>query len=198
MKNAMITVRVDQDVKEQAVEIFDASGLSLSSAIVLFLNETIVLGKMPFIPTPRIKPLPSYEGMFLFYNPIEAPEKVCLKSEKLGINKTYEDMELCDLEYASIPDLIKLANKSDDYEEVSVYLTGHNDAYFKQTKSPRIPDCVAYEAKGWISLKGVKNGGGFLSDYCPIFKTVRKDGTVEIDEENRDLLERFEKRRRRS
>ncbi|EGR4132338.1 type II toxin-antitoxin system RelB/DinJ family antitoxin [Vibrio cholerae] len=49
------TIRIDQDVKKQASEVFDSIGISMSAAINTFLKAVIREGTMPF----EIKPSPS-------------------------------------------------------------------------------------------------------------------------------------------
>ncbi len=181
MEKTLISIRVDKETKEQAAAIFSSIGLNLSSAVVAFLNETIAEGKIPFELKAHIQettPL-HYAGMYLFYNPIEYPSKVHLRSEKLGIDKVYAPWEAGAEDPCSIDSLIKLANNTDDYDDVSIYVTRHNQAYFKRHKNMRKPDCIAYEASGWISLKGVKNGGGYLDDKWPINIIIDKEGNTE-------------------
>ncbi|MCH3909316.1 MAG: type II toxin-antitoxin system RelB/DinJ family antitoxin [Bacilli bacterium] len=43
-----ITVRLDPETKRQAQELFDDLGISLSSAVNLFLKQAIREGKIPF------------------------------------------------------------------------------------------------------------------------------------------------------
>lgn len=45
---AFIQIRIDEDEKEQAQEIFDAMGVSLSGAVKLFIRKTIQEQKLPF------------------------------------------------------------------------------------------------------------------------------------------------------
>lgn len=95
----------------------------------------------------------------LFYNPIEIPSKIKIKSTVLGIDATYEEpYSNVDIDIG-ISNLIKLATDP-RYEEVSVYLTSHNQAYTRtDKKDPQKQDVV-----GWLSLKGIKDGGGYLGD----------------------------------
>ncbi len=48
MEKEVITVRVDRDVKEEAEELFDDFGMSMSGAINIFLKQCIKDGKIPF------------------------------------------------------------------------------------------------------------------------------------------------------
>ena len=45
---AFIQIRIDEDEKKQAQEIFDAMGMSLSGAVKLFIRKTIQEQKIPF------------------------------------------------------------------------------------------------------------------------------------------------------
>ena len=43
-----ITLELDADLKEQAEKIFAENGLTLEQATILFIEETVRLGKLPF------------------------------------------------------------------------------------------------------------------------------------------------------
>ena len=43
-----VSFRVDRDLKEQAVKLFDQLGLSMSSAIQVFLKQAVREGGIPF------------------------------------------------------------------------------------------------------------------------------------------------------
>lgn len=43
-----ITLEIDADLKEQAEKIFSENGLTLEQATILFIEETVRLGKLPF------------------------------------------------------------------------------------------------------------------------------------------------------
>ena len=47
---ALIQVRVDDDLKNQAASILSRTGLNLSTAIRLFLKKTVVERELPFDP----------------------------------------------------------------------------------------------------------------------------------------------------
>ncbi|MFD1464974.1 type II toxin-antitoxin system RelB/DinJ family antitoxin [Lapidilactobacillus mulanensis] len=51
--DAKIYVRVDSKVKQEANEIFQAMGMDLSSAITIFLKQTIAEKGLPFRPATR-------------------------------------------------------------------------------------------------------------------------------------------------
>ena len=47
MINTTYNIRIDRKVKEQADALYKSMGLSLSSAINLFLRQSIIQGKLP-------------------------------------------------------------------------------------------------------------------------------------------------------
>lgn len=95
---------------------------------------------------------------YLYYNPFELPEKIHIVSECFEINSTYLPEESqgkpCDMEQLFI------LSQSDCFEQVEVYVTSHNEVYFKNSKKY----LEGYALKGWIDLKKFKNGGGYLND----------------------------------
>lgn len=48
MPTTTISIRVDKDIKEQADALFDELGLSLTSAINVFLRQSVRRRKIPF------------------------------------------------------------------------------------------------------------------------------------------------------
>ena len=46
--NTTVTIRMDKNVKEQAQEMFNALGLSMSTAIDIFMRQCIMRGGLPF------------------------------------------------------------------------------------------------------------------------------------------------------
>lgn len=57
-----ITVRVDEDIKRDADELFNKMGLNLSTAINTFLRQALVEQAMPFAPKPY-DPNPFYSDV---------------------------------------------------------------------------------------------------------------------------------------
>jgi len=47
MANTTYNIRIDEQVKKQADDLFKSMGLSLSSAINLFLKQSVVQGRLP-------------------------------------------------------------------------------------------------------------------------------------------------------
>ena len=48
MNDAVINIRTDKEIKEQANRIFEDMGLNTSAAINLFLKQTILKRRLPF------------------------------------------------------------------------------------------------------------------------------------------------------
>ena len=44
----VIQIRVDNDLKEEAIAVYEKMGLDLSTAIRLFLKKTVQVGTLPF------------------------------------------------------------------------------------------------------------------------------------------------------
>ena len=101
----------------------------------------------------------------LFYNSIELPAEVHIVSECFGIDITYEPMGDPD-HPAWMSELFNLA-KCDSFEEVAVRLTKHNEGYTRKSKFAE-----REEVNGWISLKGVRNGGGYFNDKVLLSEKV--------------------------
>ncbi|MCL2816357.1 MAG: type II toxin-antitoxin system RelB/DinJ family antitoxin [Oscillospiraceae bacterium] len=49
MSNTTYNIRIERQVREQADALYKSMGLSLSSAINLFLKQSIIQGKLPLI-----------------------------------------------------------------------------------------------------------------------------------------------------
>ncbi|MDE7082575.1 MAG: hypothetical protein K2O89_02570 [Clostridia bacterium] len=99
----------------------------------------------------------------LFYNPAEVPVEVILESRILGFKKRYVCLSGGGPMW--MEELFKLA-ATDTFDNVQVYLTSHNQAYYRDSYSPleKVP------AEGWVSLKNCKNGGGYLKDRTGLNK----------------------------
>lgn len=93
----------------------------------------------------------------LYYNPIEIPCKVKLVSKCFGIDIEYST-DKSDGQPVYMDELFNLA-KCDSFDNVEVFLTAHDQAYIRKSKTARKENI-----EGWFSLKGVKNGGGYLND----------------------------------
>ena len=63
---SMLQVRIDDEIKNKASEIFNELGIDLSTAVRIFLLKSIAVGGIPFemnINTSTIKALQSLERM---------------------------------------------------------------------------------------------------------------------------------------
>lgn len=97
----------------------------------------------------------------LYYNPMEVPEKIRIKSSCFNIDVEYLAWE-SDGKPIHMDDLFDLA-KSRAFESVEVYLTSHNESYVKDSKKAVVGTFIT----GWVSLLNIGNGGGYLEDkYC--------------------------------
>lgn len=47
-KNTVISVRVQEETKKEAEQLFSEMGLSMSTAVNLFLKQVVLTGKIPF------------------------------------------------------------------------------------------------------------------------------------------------------
>lgn len=93
----------------------------------------------------------------LYYNPIEIPNKVRIVSKCFGLEIEYSTDESADMP-VYLDELFNLA-KCDSFEEVAVFFTAHEEAYIRKSRT-----APKEYIEGWFSLKGVKNGGGYLND----------------------------------
>ncbi len=105
---------------------------------------------------------------YLFYNPIEFPNMIRIKSSCFGIDVEYEPLDINNKKPTKIEELFILS-KSRYFESVEVLLTTNNDAYEKNNKKA----LVGTRVKGWVDLKKYKDGGGYLSDF--VVKLKDKD-----------------------
>ena len=50
-------IRIEEDVKKQAMELFSQLGIDMSSAVNMFLRQAIMRGGLPFsVEIPKFKP----------------------------------------------------------------------------------------------------------------------------------------------
>ena len=84
---AQVNIRIDDELKERADNIFEDLGLNMTTAFNIFIRQTIRQGGIPFEITTRPDP---------FYNPENM--KVLLESIKEAdegkvISKTWEELK---------------------------------------------------------------------------------------------------------
>lgn len=57
MATVQTQIRIEEDVKKQAVELFNQLGIDMSSAVNMFLRQAIMRGGLPFsVELPKYKP----------------------------------------------------------------------------------------------------------------------------------------------
>ena len=57
MATVQTQIRIEEDVKKQAMELFNQLGIDMSSAVNMFLRQSIIRGGLPFsVEIPRYKP----------------------------------------------------------------------------------------------------------------------------------------------
>jgi len=54
MSSKLLQVRIDSELKEKAKEVFENSGIDMSSAVRLFLQQAVVQNRIPFISLTRV------------------------------------------------------------------------------------------------------------------------------------------------
>lgn len=93
----------------------------------------------------------------LFYNPIEVPEEIHIVSKCFGVDVKYTPFDSTG-QPVHLDELFELA-KLNCFDEVKVYFSKHNQAYIRKTG-----ENTKEEVLGWVSLKRLKNGGGYFTD----------------------------------
>lgn len=66
---AKIIANVDDDVKTKAAELYESLGMSLSTAVNMFLRQSLVDNGLPFKPTRRTPdgyPVPPVHNAYMF------------------------------------------------------------------------------------------------------------------------------------
>ncbi|MBR1693463.1 MAG: type II toxin-antitoxin system RelB/DinJ family antitoxin [Lachnospiraceae bacterium] len=57
MATVQTQIRIDEDLKKQAVELFSQLGIDMSSAVNMFLRQAVMRGGLPFsVELPKYKP----------------------------------------------------------------------------------------------------------------------------------------------
>ena len=95
---------------------------------------------------------------YLFYNPIEVPQKIHIISKAFNLDILYDASDAGERP-VSFNDLFNLS-RLDCFDEISIYLTPHEQAYYKKSKK----SLEGVPVTGWINLKEYRNGGGYLED----------------------------------
>ena len=57
MATVQTQIRIEEDIKKQAMELFNQLGIDMSSAVNMFLRQSIMRGGLPFsVEIPQYKP----------------------------------------------------------------------------------------------------------------------------------------------
>lgn len=83
MATTNITMRMDEDLKVQAEELFADLGLNMTSAFTIFIKQAVREQRIPFIIS---RELPNEETL-------EALEEVQRMKQDLSIGKSYDDVD---------------------------------------------------------------------------------------------------------
>ena len=106
----------------------------------------------------------------LFYNPFEHPNKVRIVSSVFSIDVCYEAPYDGVKLNTSFDTLFNIA-KCQVFDNVEVYLTPQNEAYTRKNKK----DLERVPVIGWVSLKEVRDGGGYNEDILRHYSSSRAD-----------------------
>jgi DNA-damage-inducible protein J len=82
-KVAQVNIRIDDDLKIRADNIFDELGLNMSTAFTMFIRQTIRQGGIPFEVTTRQDPFYSAENMKVLLKSIQEAEEGKLTAHEL-------------------------------------------------------------------------------------------------------------------
>ena len=83
VKAANIYIRVKPEIKEQAEQVFDNFGMTVSEAVNIFLHKSIMVGGIPFDVRPQT---PNAETL-------EAMREVEMMEQDPSIGKGYTDVK---------------------------------------------------------------------------------------------------------
>ena len=80
---AQINIRIDDELKARADNIFDELGMNMTTAFTMFIRQTIRQGGIPFEVTTRIDPFFSAENMKVVRKSIQEAEEGKLTAHEL-------------------------------------------------------------------------------------------------------------------
>ena len=83
---AQINIRIDDELKRRADNIFEELGLNMTTAFTMFIRQTIRQGGIPFEITTRTDPFYSAENMKVLRESIKKAEE-----GKLTVHELIED-----------------------------------------------------------------------------------------------------------
>ena len=76
MANTNVTIRMDEELKKEADALFDALGMSLTTAINVFVRQAVREGRIPFeVTTKPQDPHVSAGKTAINYALVELPDK---------------------------------------------------------------------------------------------------------------------------
>jgi len=84
---AQVNIRIDDDLKTHADNIFEELGLNMSTAFTMFIRQTIRQGGIPFEVTTRTDPFYNPENMKILRQSIKEAEEGKL------ISKTWAELK---------------------------------------------------------------------------------------------------------
>jgi DNA-damage-inducible protein J len=80
---AQVNIRIDDDLKARADNIFEELGLNMSTAITMFIRQTIRQGGIPFEVTTRTDPFYNAENLKIVRQSIKEAEEGKLTAHAL-------------------------------------------------------------------------------------------------------------------
>ncbi|NMM98134.1 type II toxin-antitoxin system RelB/DinJ family antitoxin [Bifidobacterium olomucense] len=83
-----LVANVDDDVKERAAALYESLGMNLSTAVNMFLRQSLAEDGLPFKPTRR------YAGMRL--TPTETTRRAMVEAEAKELGVVPDDSVVCD------------------------------------------------------------------------------------------------------
>jgi DNA-damage-inducible protein J len=80
---AQVNIRIDDDLKARADNIFEELGLNMSTAFTMFVRQTIRQGGIPFEITTRVDPFYNMENMKVLRQSIKEANEGKLTAHEL-------------------------------------------------------------------------------------------------------------------
>jgi DNA-damage-inducible protein J len=80
---AQVNIRIDDDLKARADNIFNELGLNMTTAFTMFIRQTVRQGGIPFEVTTRKDPFYSAENMKVIRKSIQKAEEGKLTAHEL-------------------------------------------------------------------------------------------------------------------
>jgi DNA-damage-inducible protein J len=80
---AQVNIRIDDELKARADNIFEELGLNMTTAFTMFVRQTIRQGGIPFEITTRVDPFYNTENMNVLHQSIKEAEEGKLTAHEL-------------------------------------------------------------------------------------------------------------------